>query len=61
MDINKEFQSGFRHVEEMIRAIYPDITDRDVELVKTQCKSLVQGIILEIGNNTNSLTKEIQL
>lgn len=61
MDINKEFQDGFKQVNEIIRAINPEISDRDMELVKIQCKSLVHHIILAIGNNVNSMTKEIEL
>jgi hypothetical protein len=61
MDINKEFQSGFKNVEDIIRAIHPDITDRDMQLVKIQCKSLVNEIITAIGNNTHSLTKKIEI
>lgn len=61
MDINQEFQKGFKGVENMIRAIHPDITNRDMDFVKIQCKSLVTEIILAIGNNTNSLTKKIEI
>ena len=58
--INDTFQNGYGKIENLVKGIYPNITERELVLLKRECKSLVGNIIHDIGNNTNSLTFAIE-
>lgn len=61
MEINKGFQNDFNNIVNLLKAIKPDITDTEIDIIKIECKSMVSNMILSIGNNINSQTSQITL
>lgn len=58
-EIKQQFDKGVYKTIELVKCIYPELSDRDANLIKVELRSMVANIVAGIGNNTNSLINEL--
>jgi len=58
-EINSTFQKDWNKIEELLKYIVPDISDRDLGALKVQCRCMVVNVIHGIGNGVNGLTSTL--
>jgi len=58
-EIQKDYQDGIKRLNDLIKVIQPTISDRDIQFIDNEVKSIVRQTILNIGNHTNRLTQHI--
>lgn len=58
-EVKTDFQNGIERINKLIISVYPEIDKTLIDLIDAEVISIVRQTILNIGNNINSLTKEI--
>ena len=58
-EIQKDYQDGIKRLNDLIKVIQPTISDRDIQFIDNEVKSIVRQTILNIGNHTTRLTQQI--